>query len=377
MRVAILTTDNRGQHREFHKDAPWFGMAPEALLEGLAGLAGVEVHVISCIRRPVKSPAKLAENVYFHSLHVPKLGWMSTGYLGCLRAYRRKLTQIQPDLVHGQGTEFGEALCAAYSGFPNVVTLLGIMSEMAKVMQARPGSFYWLATLLETRALRRTMGVLANSRFTEERVRGRARRTWVVPNAVRLAFLEAPLPQVEIKPPRLLNVGLVCPYKRQNELLKVAEELQAEGLCFQLDFIGQASSQSVYARDFQSRVRSSKFARYLGNKSLNELINEYDHSTALVHVSRVESFGLVVAESLARNLKFFGFAAGGVPDIARGVDGAELVPEADWAGLKNALRRWIHSGAPQPVTASQMIRQRYHPEVVARQHLDVYREIVG
>ena len=48
----------------------------------------------------------------------PKIGWLRTLYQGCVRATRRKLREIQPDIVHGQGTERDCAIGAVLSGFP-------------------------------------------------------------------------------------------------------------------------------------------------------------------------------------------------------------------------------------------------------------------
>lgn len=378
MKIAILTTDNRGQFKEFDKPKPWFGPAPEALLSGFAELGDIEVHVISCIRRPVQSPPKLADNIYFHSLHVPQWGWMRTGYLGCLRAVRRQLRAIQPDLVHGQGSEFGEALCAAFSGYPNVITLLGIMREMARILRARPGSFYWLAARLESLALRRTRGVLTHSHWVDDRVRPRCRQTWLVPNAVSKIFLETPPPaQPPGPPPVLLNVGSVCAYKRQNELLDIVEELHREGLEFRLEFFGAAGRGDAYGAAFLDRVNGAPWMRWHGHRPPAELIAAYDRAHALVHGSRVETFGLVVAEALARNLKVFAFSVGGLRDVGAGVEGAELFTDGDWTGLKAAVRRWLHAGAPRPATAAATIRERYHPAVIARQHVDVYRKVLS
>lgn len=377
MKIALLTTDNRWPYGEYHKDMPWFGMAPEALISGLASLPNVEVHVVSCTRQPLKSPAKLADNVWFHSLHVPKLGWMRTGYLGCIRAVRKRLRLIQPDIVHGHGTEHESAICAAFSGYPNVVTLLGIMKEMAHILKARPWSYYWLAALLESFCLRRTAGVLCNSRFTEEKVRLRTPKTWLVPNAVREAFFHKP--NVSNRPAKctLLNVGTVCAYKRQNELLDAAEYLRKEGLEFQIEFIGQASRKDRYAAHFLDRVQNSPYVSYHRFKPISELIEHYDNASALVHVSAVESFGLVVAEALSRNLKFIGFSSGGVADIVAGVEGAEAFPDGDWGNLKSAISRWIRAGAVRSSTAANTMRQRYHPAEIARRHIEIYREVLG
>jgi hypothetical protein len=72
LKLAFLTTDAREHWREYHKTDPYFGTAPAALLDGFALLPDqVEVHVVSCIQRPMTSPAKLASNIWFHTLLVP------------------------------------------------------------------------------------------------------------------------------------------------------------------------------------------------------------------------------------------------------------------------------------------------------------------
>src|SRR5665213_1482490 len=177
MKIAILTTDNREHHRKYNLPAPYFGTAPEALLQGFAQLPAAEVHVISCTQRPfVSSPEKLADNIFYHSLLVPKIGWLRTGYQGCIRAVRKKLKEMQPDIVHGQGTERDCAMAAIFSGFPNVVTIHGNMAELARLFPARVGSYGWLTARLENFALRRTTGVFCNSAYTEGLVRPRARK---------------------------------------------------------------------------------------------------------------------------------------------------------------------------------------------------------
>src|SRR5205823_2446630 len=144
MRIAILTTDSREHFKDYGNPVPYFGTAPAALLQGFAQLPGVEVHVLSCVRARLKSPEKLAPNIFYHDLFVPKAGWMSTFYQGTIRAVRRKLREIRPDLVHGQGTERDNAMDAVFSGYPNVLTIHGNMRLIARVNRVRPLSFIWL-----------------------------------------------------------------------------------------------------------------------------------------------------------------------------------------------------------------------------------------
>src|SRR5581483_1238510 len=133
MRIAFLTTDSREHFKDYANPAPYFGSAPEALLQGFARLPDLEVHVVCCVRAPVKSPEKIAPNIFYHALLVPKSGWMTTAYQGCVRAVRPVLRALRPDLVHGQGTERDCAIEAVMSGFPNVLTIHGNMRLIAEV----------------------------------------------------------------------------------------------------------------------------------------------------------------------------------------------------------------------------------------------------
>lgn len=379
MKVAIITTDNREHYKKYDLGTPQFGTAPQALLEGLKAIEEIEFHVLSCTRKPMRSPDKLANNIFFHSLVVPKWGWLRTGYRGCIRAVRRKLNEIQPDLVHGQGTERDCAITAVFSGFPNILTLHGNMIDVARVLKSAPFSYHWLAAKLESLAIRRTYGVLCNSAYTETLVRPRAKKIWRVPNAVRAEFFQTPFQPPNREKCVILNVGVVCEYKQQLKLLELARRLHERNLPIHFLFLGSVSSNTSYGATFLQRMKHAEaagYASYAGFKSLNELIKLYDESAALIHTSTSESFGLVVAEALARNLKFFGTRVGGVPDIAESVEGANLFDDGDWTGLENAIATWFQSGWPRPKAAATSMAERYRPEIIAQRHLEIYREMV-
>src|ERR1039457_5818375 len=112
MKIGFLTTDARESFPRHDPDWPCLGTAPEALLQRFARLPELDVHVVSCVQKQIRAPEKLADNVFFHCLRVPKIGWLRTGYQGCIRAVRKTLAVIQPDIVHGQGTERDCAISA-------------------------------------------------------------------------------------------------------------------------------------------------------------------------------------------------------------------------------------------------------------------------
>jgi glycosyltransferase involved in cell wall biosynthesis len=377
MKIAILSADDRELYKLYTSDSPIIPVPQEALLEGFLSIPDIEIHFISCCQRRVSSPKRLNANTFFHSLHVPSLGWMKTGFAGCIYSIRNELKKIMPDIVHGQGTERECGIAAAFSGFRNVITIHGNMRAIATFYKSPPGSYYWLASILESVALRKTERVFCNSSYTESLVHRSTSRSSLVPNPIRKIFFRPCVDRPKNSRPIFLNVGLVSPRKQQVEILEMAKSLSASGLQFSLKFIGKCPD-SLYAKRFLSLIsESSEFAEYLGLKSGEDLVGEMDGANAFLHFPKEEAFGLVVAESLARNLKLFGARVGGVVDIASSQQDVELYDSDDWSGLKNGIVRWINAGFPPAHATDAVMRSRYYPDVVANRHLEIYRELIA
>lgn len=380
MKVAFLTTDNREQQAKYDLDQPFFGTAPAAILEGLKLFPGeLEVHVISCSKRVMNTPEKLAQNVWFHQPIVPYLGWGRTAFAGCAIAVRKLLRELKPNLVHGQGTERDCSISAVHSGFPNILTIHGNMQQIYRMKLLGANSYYWLASTLETHALRRTSGVFCNSIHTRSLVEKRTRKTWLVPNPIRPTFLEAPASESQANAvPIFLVVGVVTRLKRPLEILEVMRSLFANGQRFKIHFIGSHSVDHPYGERFQTlldEATSHDYAEYLGVLDEAELLQAMDKADALIHFPVEEAFGLVVAEALARDLKLFAANVGGIPDIALGVNGAEL--HDDLISLKKGIALWLESGALPPTGTSEIMNSRYHPEIIGARHLEIYRELLS
>jgi glycosyltransferase involved in cell wall biosynthesis len=306
---------------------------------------------------------------------------MRTGYQGCIRATRKKLRELKPDIVHGQGTERDCAISAVFSGFPNVVTIHGKMTEIARLSNARMGSFYWCAARLENFALPRTGGIVCISRYVQDLVKQYGVSTWLIPNALRQLFFDYPRTFREIKRPVLLNVGVVGQIKRQRQILQVLQALRGEGLEFETVFVGTAHGS--YAEQFQTELAAAEAAHgafsHIPWLDAEGMCRLFDGSSAMIHFSCVESFGLIFGEALARHLYLFASDVGSVRDISAGVPGVEIFQLDDWTGMKDAVRRWLGTEplkAPKAMTSPEELVKRYHPGSVARQHLQVYREVL-
>jgi glycosyltransferase involved in cell wall biosynthesis len=378
MRVAITTTDNRAHFKQYDREAPWLSPPVEVLLEPLQS-AGIEVHVVSCTRRRMRSPEKLAPNIYFHSLCVPKIGWMRTLFQGCVRAVRKKLKEIQPAIVHGQGTEEHNCLAAVFSGFPNVLTIHGNMRLIAKVDKPRPFSYNWLAARLEGFTIPRSQGVVCITRYTQAAVSDLARATWVVPNAVDASFFEIHAQTALSGPPRILCVGVVCVRKNQNNLIRSLDTL-AQRRKFELVFLGTVDKNNAYGAEFIRLVTERSWCTHAGHADRAQLKGQLRGASALVLPSLEDNCPMVVLEAMAAGVPVVAARVGGVPDlIDEGETGFFCDPQ-DAVSMRAGLEKVLESpsaAAEMARRANARARERFHPKVVADRHVEIYREVLG
>jgi glycosyltransferase involved in cell wall biosynthesis len=378
MRIAILTTDSREHYRDYANPVPAFGTAPEALLQGLAQLPEVEAHVVSCVREPIKSPAKVAPNIYYHSLLVPKIGWMSSLYQGCIRAVRGKLKEIQPDIVHGQGTERDCAISAVCSGFPNVLTIHGNMRLITKVNRAKMFSFFWLAARLEELTIPRSAGVVCITHYTEDAVRDLAKRTWVVPNAVDESFFKVNSQPPPAAAPRILCVGHITLRKNQNAFIRALDSLAGRRK-FEVLFLGSATAGRAYDDEFLQLVRERSWCQFGGMADRDQLKEFLRDSTALALPSLEDNCPMVVLEAMAAGVPVVAARVGGLPDlIEEGVTGLFCEP-SNPGSMSGAVEKILQGDSMVRDLAKHAKGEavkRFHPRVIAQRHLEIYREIL-
>jgi len=376
MKVAMLTTDTRECWKEYEKPEPYFATAPEALFQGIPDLPEIEMHVISCWQKPMTARKKLAENIWFHGLVVPRIGWLRTGYQGCIRAVRKKLKELRPDIVHGQGTERDCSISAVLSGYPNVLTIHGNMGAIVKLLKLRLLSYYGLMAQLERWTIPRADGVVCITRYTRAQVESLAARTWLLPNAVDESFFS--LKNRPITPPHLLCVAHIDERKNQIRLMEALDPLARE-MPLKLLFYGKASPGAPYSMRFLEMVRQRPWCQH-GFADRKTLKAALETAALLVLPSLEENCPMSVLEAMAAGVPVVGANVGGVPDLFEdGVSGLFCDP-LDVNSMRAAIQKVLNNPALAAELGSQA-RQRalrqFHPKVIAREHLGIYRDVLN
>ena len=358
--------------------------APEALMQGLAQLADTECHVICCTQQPMSSPKKLAHNIFYHSLHAPKWGWLKSGYLGCILAIRKKLREIRPDVVHAQGTERECAIGAVFAPYPRVLTIHGNLRLICRLLKPSPWSALNLQSLIEGFAVPKFNGIVCITNYTRQAVEHETPKTWVVPNAVDPDFIRLgderetviQNPKSKIQNLIVLVVANIDARKNQNAFLRSIDSLAASQN-FTVRFFGRCGDDD-YGREFHSLVAARPWCHYGGMISRAALRDEFSKASFLALPTHEDNCPMVVLEAQAAGIPVMASNVGGVPDLVEdevtGLLTDPLRPET----MADALSRLL----TDPTLAFHLAKngrrqalEKFHPRVIAERHLEIYREV--
>ena len=147
----------------------------------------------------------------------------------------------------------------------------------------------------------------------------------------------APLARGSRDPLHLVSVAAITPGKGHEILLRALARLRQR--VWRLTCAGSLdrdSATAVRVRELVDAEQLGKRVALVGELDATELAALYHSADVFVHASLHETYGMVVAEALARGLPVVGSATGAIPDLV-GPDAGLLVPPGDVGALEGAL----------------------------------------
>ncbi len=157
----------------------------------------------------------------------------------------------------------------------------------------------------------------------------------------------APLTEASASGGRFLCVGALTPTKGQDVLVEALA--RTRDLAWSCTLVGPGSADPPFARSVARRAVEAVVAercRFTGALTGSELAELQHRADLLIVPSRMETFGMVVTEAVARGVPVLGSDVGGVPESMgrdrRGQRPGLLVPAGDPDALAGAVRRWLN-----------------------------------
>jgi glycosyltransferase involved in cell wall biosynthesis len=264
-----------------------------------------------------------------------------------------RLTQVDPDAAPGAAAVFeslpdgalvlvdgliaGRAAEAieAVAGRVRVVVLAHMLSTAFADADAR-------AIEGEHRALRSARCVITTSEWTRSEL---VDRGVVPPGKVTVATPgadDAPLASGTPEGVALLCVGVVAPHKGQDVLVEALATLSDED-DWTCTIAGSLDAHPDYAQQVATMAADAGLGARItmtGALAGNRLEDAYGSADLVVAPSRVESYGMAIADALRRGIPVVASSVGGIPNTVAS-HAAVLVPPDRPRALGDALRRWM------------------------------------
>ena len=195
----------------------------------------------------------------------------------------------------------------------------------------------------EERALRSARLVIATSEWTRSELIARG-----VASPERIAVAT---PGSDVAPAApgtaggrsLLCVGVIAAHKGQDVLIEALAALDADAT-WTCTLAGSVDAQPDYAHRIQALAEDAGIddrVTMTGALPAAELDQAYQRADLVVAPSRVESYGMAIADALRRGIPVLATSVGGIPQVVGSSGAAVLVPPDRPEALRDALRRWM------------------------------------
>jgi glycosyltransferase involved in cell wall biosynthesis len=352
----------------------------ETLAEALAEVTGLKIHFIS------RYSGRTTRTLQRGGLTVTYLGghkWLTAATLfrSCGWKARRLAEAWGADLVHGIGTEHIWPWAALGCDKPSVITIHGVVQEIAYRTGSPKLSLMSYFAWLEQRVLRQAREVIVINPWVKEWLQGRSNASaHLVENPVSAHFFAKSAMPAQSR--TILFVGHTATGKGLGTLVEAFGLLRSQGKLsgWRIMVCGPVN-ESEYHQRTRSLIRQfglSSATDFCGFVLPEALAKAYTGAAVLVLPSAQETAPMCVAEAMAVGLPVIATRVGGIPYmIEDGVTGF-LFEHRDVQRLCTLLE----TCAGDPETRGRMGQaarsrafQHWNPVEVARRTAEVYHTI--
>jgi len=301
-----------------------------------------------------------------------------TGYFLDVRKARKLVAALKPDIVHGQGLDFGDVAekCSPNSvvtvhGLPHVEIRLSDLTTFHDKLRVKP------IDALVRRVLRRAKVVISISKYDTQELGRLIKGTPVsIANPTGLEFFAlAPSRPSE---PRLLFAGVLTPRKNVVGLLNAFAQVRQAVPEARLIMVGPHPDPD-YAQTVQDRVTTLALGDsvdIVGFVDNDRLRHEIATARAVVLFSRQETAPTIIAQAMAAGKPVVAARVGGVTEMVNDGESGFVVESEDETALAERMLTLLNDQdlcLRMGARGHELALCRFNPEAVARQTVQAYR----
>jgi len=291
----------------------------------------------------------------------------------CRRAYWIYEKRFgRPDIIHAQSALWGGIAAMRLSAETGIPFLVTEHSTAYARHLIRPWEWPWVERCFDESSL----AVCVSTFLADELHTALPGVSFtVIPNMVDTTFFTLPsTPRGNLKQ-SFLTVASLDQKKGIDVLLEAFALYRGSGGCWNLEIGGDGPLRQQLMQQVV-RLHLEESVRFLGQLTRGQVREVMWSASAFVLPSRVETFGIVVAEALATGLPVIATKCGGPENILTPDDGLLVEPD-DQLGLANALATMARATSSYVVEdLRERCVKRFGSVEVGRRLLDAYTQIV-
>lgn len=170
-------------------------------------------------------------------------------------------------------------------------------------------------------------------------------------------------------------------YKRIDLSIKALSILRAWGEDLNLIIIGNVNSKfkgySLYLQSLVKKLNLSDFVNFVGGKTVEEIIQLSKDAICTIVASSVESYSMVVAESLSMGIPVVASYAGAMPEFANKGMSPHYFPSGDYMACASAIEKIITECKSDSETAYPTVQVPTKTSNPSARQLLTYTKIIN
>lgn len=361
------------------------------LSDALSRLPEVELHILSQ-RSNIAAPFDcFQENIYFHFLKngstFPFLpvGYsriipydIFTGFKKDRKMLLNKIREIDPDIIHAHGTETPYSIATVESGYPHLISLQGIISELVKLT---PNSRFRKLAQLEREVLKKGKNFVAKTDFVARLVReaNPDAAIYHIDNIVHPAFFQI---SRNGSPKKIIvYAGSINPSKGTKEIIIAFEHFTREFPRYRLSMIGNGGIAYIKElKELADKLNIGDRITWRGFLSHQKIADTFKAAKVLVFPSKMDTSPNIVAEAMVSGLPVIATRVGGIPDMIIHQHTGYLIEKTDANLILSALKllaadETLYQSLSS--NAAKEARVRFSPQHNVEKVLNAYTDILN
>lgn len=350
------------------------------LIKELKKFEDLQLHVVTLSKLVSEDKIIIDGNMTIHYLSSPKLPQLITSLTFDQYKIKRKICEINPDIVNAHMTAPIYGFPALKTKYPVIVTVHGIVEEEANTWEGVLGAIKKrLFTPMEKQVLKKSKFIVAVTPYVEQKIRQKCNGLlYIIPNGIDQDNFEIKSNLIEN---RLLFVGGIEPRKGVLDLLRAINIIKKENPFIKLHIVGKVRNKE-YFNSLEKYIKQKNLndqVIFKGPLSDEELKKEYSECSIFVLSSREESQGMVLLEAMAAGKAVVATNIGGIPYVVEDGKTGILVNYGDSQELARTIGKLLSDINLQQLLGNngRLRAKLFTNEKISEKYYELYKHIGG